>query len=229
MIRRKEADVKRFVVKGKVTDEKGVPLPGVTVLLEGTNIGTATDSEGKFEMSVTREKGSLLLSFVGYKSQKVAYEAGKPVSVKMEEEVTDLDEVVIRAYGTQNKKEMVSSITSIKADEMKELPSHSILSMLQGRLAGVDIVNQSGAPGSGGNRVAVRGYNSLMQEGATDGQPLYVVDGVPMSSFTSPVTGTNTLSDLDPSMIASVEILKDAAAAAIYGSRAGNGVVFDYN
>ncbi len=225
MIRRKEADVKRFVVKGKVTDEKGVPLPGVTVLLEGTNIGTATDSEGKFEMSVTREKGSLLLSFVGYKSQKVAYEADKAVSVKMEEEVTDLDEVVIRAYGTQNKKEMVSSITSIKADEMKELPSHSILSMLQGRLAGVDIVNQSGAPGSGGNRVAVRGYNSLMQEGATDGQPLYVVDGVPMFSFTSPVTGTNTLSDLDPSMIASVEILKDAAAAAIYGSRAGNGVV----
>lgn len=146
---------------------------GVTVLLEGTNIGTATDSEGKFEMSVTREKGSLLLSFVGYKSQKVAYEAGKPVSVKMEEEVTDLDKVVIRAYGTQNKKEMVSSITSIKADEMKELPSHSILSMLQGRLAGVDIVNQSGAPGSGGNRVACSGLQ-LLDAGGGDRRTAFV-------------------------------------------------------
>lgn len=225
MIRYQEADVKRFILKGRVMDSKSQPLPGVTVLQEGTSIGTATDSEGNFELLVTKEKGMLLLSFIGYKSQKVAYEAGKLILVKMEEEVTDLDEVVIRAYGTQNKKEVVSSITSIKADEMKELPSHSILSMLQGRLAGVDIVNQSGAPGAGGNRVAVRGYNSLMHEGATDGQPLYVVDGVPMFSFNSPTTGTNTLSDLDPSMIASVEVLKDAAAAAIYGSRAGNGVI----
>lgn len=225
MIRYQEADVKRFILKGRVMDSKSQPLPGVTVLQEGTSIGTATDSDGNFELLVTKEKGMLLLSFIGYKSQKVAYESGKLILVKMEEEVTDLDEVVIRAYGTQNKKEVVSSITSIKADEMKELPSHSILSMLQGRLAGVDIVNQSGAPGAGGNRVAVRGYNSLMHEGATDGQPLYVVDGVPMFSFNSPTTGTNTLSDLDPSMIASVEVLKDAAAAAIYGSRAGNGVI----
>lgn len=225
MIRYKEAGAKQFAVEGKVIDAKARPLPGVTVLQEGTTIGTATDSEGKFKLLLTKEKGILSLSFIGFKSQKVPYEAGKTIIVKMEEEVTDLDEVVIRAYGTQNKKEVVSSITSIKADEMKELPSHSILSMLQGRLAGVDIVNQSGAPGAGGNRVAVRGYNSLLQEGATDGQPLYVVDGVPMFSFTSPETGTNTLSDLDPSMIASVEVLKDAAAAAIYGSRAGNGVI----
>ena len=225
MIRYKEAGAKQFAVEGKVIDAKARPLPGVTVLQEGTTIGTATDSEGKFKLLLTKEKGILSLSFIGFKSQKVPYEAGKTIIVKMEEEVTDLDEVVIRAYGTQNKKEVVSSITSIKADEMKELPSHSILSMLQGRLAGVDIVNQSGAPGAGGNRVAVRGYNSLLHEGASDGQPLYVVDGVPMFSFNSPTTGTNTLSDLDPSMIASVEVLKDAAAAAIYGSRAGNGVI----
>ena len=225
MIRYKEPDTKRFIVEGKVIDGKSNPLPGVTVLQEGTTIGTATDSDGKFKILLTKEKGILLFSFIGYKSRQVTYEAGKNIIVKMEEEVTDLDEVVIRAYGTQNKKEVVSSITSIKADEMKELPSHSILSMLQGRLAGVDIVNQSGAPGAGGNRVAVRGYNSLLEEGATDGQPLYVVDGVPMFSFNSPATGTNTLSDLDPSMIASVEMLKDAAAAAIYGSRAGNGVI----
>lgn len=225
MIRYKELSTQQFIIKGKIIDSKANPLPGVTVLQEGTSSGTATNSEGMFEIMTNKEKGMLLLSFIGYKSQKVAYESGKQIIVKMEEEATDLDEVVIRAYGTQNKKEMVSSITSIKADEMKELPSHSILSMLQGRLAGVDIVNQSGAPGAGGNRVAVRGYNSLLQDGATDGQPLYVVDGVPMFSFTSPETGVNTLSDLDPSMIASVEVLKDAAAAAIYGSRAGNGVI----
>ena len=225
MIRYKEPEGKRFIVEGRVIDGKAHPLPGVTVLQEGTTVGTATDSDGKFKILLTKEKGALLLSFIGYKTRKVDYEAGKTLIVKMEEEITDLDEVVIRAYGTQNKKEVVSSITSIKAEEMKELPSHSILSMLQGRLAGVDIVNQSGAPGAGGNRVAVRGYNSLLQDGATDGQPLYVVDGVPMFSFNSPTTGTNTLSDLDPSMIASVEVLKDAAAAAIYGSRAGNGVI----
>lgn len=120
--------------------------------------------------------------------------------------------------------EVVSAISKVTADEMKELPTASLVNMLQGRLAGVNVVNQSGAPGSA-QMVAIRGYNSLMTKGASDGQPLYVIDGVPMHSFVSPVSGTNTMADIDPAMIESVEVLKDAAAASIYGSRAGNGVI----
>ena len=118
MIRYKEPETKRFIVEGKVIDGKSNPLPGVTVLQEGTTIGTATGSDGTFKILLTKEKGVLLFSFIGYKSRQVTYETGKTIVVKMEEEVTDLDEVVIRAYGTQNKKEVVSSITSLKADEM---------------------------------------------------------------------------------------------------------------
>ena len=112
---------------------------------------------------------------------------------------------------------------------MQELPTHSLENLLQGHMAGVEVNNISGSPGGGGTVVAIRGYNSLFIKGEGDdrnyGTPLYVVDGVPMQSFTSPITGSNTLSDLDPSMIESVEVLKDAASAAIYGSRAGNGVI----
>lgn len=100
----------------------------------------------------------------------------------MEEDMSDLDEVVVRAYGSQNKREVVSAISKVTADEMKELPTASLVNMLQGRLAGVNVVNQSGAPGSA-QMVAIRGYNSLMTKGASDGQPLYVIDGVPMQLF----------------------------------------------
>lgn len=112
---------------------------------------------------------------------------------------------------------------------MKELPTHSLESLLQGHMAGVEVNNLSGAPGGGGAIVAIRGYNSFFVDGEGSdrnyGTPLYVVDGVPMQAFTSPITGTNTLSDLGPVMIESIEVLKDAASAAIYGSRAGNGVI----
>ena len=142
----------------------------------------------------------------------------------MKEDVSNLDEVVVRAYGSQKKREVISAISRVTAEEMKELPTASLVNMLQGRMAGVMVVNQSGAPGSA-QMVAIRGYNSLMTSGASDGHPLYVIDGVPMHSFVSPVSGTNTMADIDPAMIESVEVLKDAAAASIYGSRAANGVI----
>ncbi|OKZ20607.1 MAG: SusC/RagA family TonB-linked outer membrane protein [Butyricimonas synergistica] len=214
-----------YRVVGFVTDEHDKPMPGVTVILKGTSAGTATNNKGYFGFTLPMKKGRLLFTFVGYKSQEIPFEIPcDTVRIKMKEDMEAIDEVVVRAYGTQNKREVVSSISSVTAEEMKELPSASILSMLQGRLAGVNIVNQSGAPGSA-SVVAVRGFNSLLVDGASDGQPLYVIDGVPMHSFVSPVTGTNTLADIDPSMIESVEVLKDAAAASIYGSRAGNGVI----
>ena len=220
---------KLFIIQGKVLDENNKPMPGVTVLLDSTKVGTSTDIAGHFVLPLPEAKGTLVFSFIGYKTQKVKYTDGKLVMVKMQADVSGLDEVQVVAYGSQKKRTLVSSISTLKADEMKELPTHSLESLLQGHMAGVEVNNLSGAPGGGGAIVAIRGYNSFFVDGEGSdrnyGTPLYVVDGVPMQAFTSPITGTNTLSDLDPSMIESIEVLKDAASAAIYGSRAGNGVI----
>ena len=228
---------KGLVVSGVVLDEKQQPLPGVTVKLVGTTVGTATAQNGKFALHLPITKGTLAFSFVGFKPQQVAFTESTRDSIRviLKEDVAGLQEVQVIAYGQQKKRTVISSISSIKADDIKELPTHSLESLLQGHMAGVEVNNISGAPGGGGSIVAIRGYNSLFadydgdknQEGEDRkyGTPLYVVDGVPIQAFTSPITGTNTLSNLDPSMIESIEVLKDAASAAIYGSRAGNGVI----
>lgn len=222
--------VKEYLIQGKVTDDKGEPLPGVSVQLEGTSIGVATDINGGFLMRLPVNKGNLIFSFVGFRKKKLAFEGEKPLVVKLEEEIAALDEVTVRAYGTQKKRVSTSAISSVKGEEIQELPTYSLESLLQGRMAGVEVNNISGSPGGGGSIVAIRGYNSLFsRDGESSdrqsGTPLYVVDGVPIDAFTSPLTGSNTLSDIDPSTIESVEVLKDAASAAIYGSRAGNGVI----
>ena len=220
---------KTYLIEGKVVDEKNLPMPGVTVMLDSTTVGTATDTAGHFVLPLPMPKGTLVFSFIGFKTQKVKYTEGKQIVVKMQEDISGLQEVQVVAYGSQKKRTLVSSISTLKADEMKELPTHSLESLLQGHMAGVEVNNMSGAPGGGGSIVAIRGYNSFFVDGEGGdrqyGTPLYVIDGVPMQAFTSPITGTNTLSDLDPSMIESIEVLKDAASAAIYGSRAGNGVI----
>ena len=225
----KDDKKKTYIIEGKVIDEKNLPMPGVTVMLDSTTVGTATDTAGHFVLPLPMPKGTLVFSFIGFKTQKVKYTEGKQIVVKMQEDVSGLQEVQVVAYGSQKKRTLVSSISTLKADEMKELPTHSLESLLQGHMAGVEVNNISGAPGGGGSIVAIRGYNSFFVDGEGGdrkyGTPLYVIDGVPMQAFTSPITGTNTLSDLDPSMIESIEVLKDAASSAIYGSRAGNGVI----
>ena len=221
------AQQKEHVVKGKVLDNKKQPLPGVTVRVEGTSsTGTATDRDGSFTLRLPVERGSLIFSFVGFKTQTVAFEAGKELNITMQEDVSNLDEVTVVAYGTTTKREMTGSISVVKADEIKGIPSSSIANLLQGRVAGMDITNITGAPGGGDIAVTVRGYNSLdIEQGRRFSNPLWVVDGVPLNSFTSPITGSNLLSDLNPDMIESVQVLKDASSAAIYGSRAANGVI----
>ena len=220
-----EKEVKKYVIKGKVVDEKNQPLPGVTVRLDSTTVGCATDARGMFTLALPVASGKLIFSFVGFRMETKAFKAGDELIVKMKEETSDLDEVTVIAYGERNKKELISSISSVKSKHLEEVPSASLENLLQGHMAGVEVNNVSGAPGGGGSRIAIRGYNTLMQEGINDGTPLYVVDGVPISSFTSPITGTNTLAEIDPMTIESVEVLKDAASAAIYGSRASNGVI----
>ena len=222
-----QKQVKKMVV-GIVTDQRKIPMPGVTVKIFGTNIGTATNAKGQFSLILPMEKGALEFSFVGYKSQKVNFTGVTKDSLRvvMEEDIQALDEAVVVAYGTTNKREMTGAVSVVKAEELQGIPSSDIASLLQGRVAGLDITNMSGAPGGGGTAITIRGYNSLnVEQGRRFSDPLWVVDGVPLNSFSSPITGTNLLADINPDMIESVQILKDASSASIYGSRAANGVI----
>lgn len=220
--------VKEVVIKGIVKDKNKSPMPGVTVKLGNTGIGTATNVKGFFQLTLPIMKGVLEFSFVGYKTQKLPFSGSSKDSLQviMEENVQALDEAVVVAYGTTNKREMTGAVSVVKAEELKGIPATDIATLLQGRVAGMDVTNMSGAPGGGGTAITIRGYNSLdVEQGRRFSNPLWVVDGVPLNSFASPVTGTNLLADINPDMIESIQILKDASSASIYGSRAANGVI----
>ena len=214
-------------VRGFVYDEKKQPLPGVTVQVVGTSVGTATTANGWFSIDLPMLKGKLKFSFVGYQDQEVEFtEKTDTLRIYMKEEIEELDEAVVVAYGETTRRKATGSISVVKADEIRGIPSGNIANLLQGRVAGLDITNLSGAPGGGDVAITIRGYNSLdVEAGRRFSNPLWVVDGVPLNAFSSPITGTNLLSDLNPDMIESIQILKDASAASIYGSRAANGVI----
>ena len=218
--------IPNYPVKGKVIDEKGIPLPGVTILLDSTSVGTVTRVDGTFSFTLQKAKGTLVFSFIGYESVKKNFASGQTLTVTLKEKVSKLDEVTVIAYGTQNKRDVIGAMSTVKASDIKDIPSPSIANLLQGRVAGMNVTNMTGAPGGGGTSITIRGFNSLSIESTRRGsEPLWVVDGVPLLSFTSPITGSNTLADIDPSTIESVQVLKDAASASIYGSRAANGVI----
>lgn len=213
-------------VTGKVTDqENGQGLPGVTVLVKGSSTGTATGVDGSFSITVPNNDAILVFRYIGYDSKEIAVGGQSAITVKLGQTAKSLSEVVVVGYGTQTREELTGSITSVSAESLKNVPIVSVDQALQGRAAGVQVTQNSGTPGSG-IAVRVRGAASI---GASN-EPLYVVDGVPINtgSYTSVGTGgqqTNALADLNPADIQSMEILKDAASAAIYGSRASNGVV----
>lgn len=232
IVRKRDAQVqqkKSIRVKGFVRDAKKIPLPGVTVKVVGLSIGTATNEKGWFAIELPVTKGALEFSFIGFKKKTIEFSdqtAKDTLQITLEEDIQALDETVVVAYGNTTKRKMIGAVSTVKADEIKGIPAASIETLLQGRVAGMDITQMSGAPGGGGTAVTIRGYNSLdVEQGRRFSNPLWVVDGVPLNSFTSPITGTNLLSDLNPDMIESIQILKDASSAAIYGSRAANGVI----
>lgn len=219
----------RVTIYGVVTDETKEPMPSATVLEQGTQNGVTTDAEGRFILTVG-QKSTVSVTFVGYK--KYSFTPKKGVTeyhIQLKPSTEEKAEVTVIGYGERTAKTLVGAVASVKGDDIKEIPAPSIEALLQGRMAGVEITNSSGAPGGGGTIIAIRGYNSMIDQNQLRmndyGEPLYVIDGVPVQGFTSPVTGTNTMSSIDPSTIESIEVLKDAASAAIYGSRAGRGVI----
>lgn len=210
-------------ITGKVTaSEDGSPLPGVNVLVKGTTTGTVTDANGSYTVSVPSEGATLVFSFIGYVSQEVEVGARKVVDVAMEADVEQLSEVVVTGYGSQLKQDLTGNIARVKGDELKTLPVQSFEQAIQGRAAGVFVETGNGKLGQG-VKVRIRGASSV----TADNQPLYVIDGVVMTSQnqSSSTAATNPLVDLNPNDIESIEVLKDASAGAIYGSRAANGVV----
>lgn len=209
-------------VKGTVvSEEDGLPVVGASVLVKGTTVGTVTDIDGNFTISGVPEDGKVIVvSFIGLQSQELAIEPVMNVVLKADAEV--LEEVVVVAYGTQTARTVTASVSSIRSDALKDVPNTSLDQMMQGRASGLNVTSPSGGVGQA-PVVHIRGVNSI-----TSGtQPLYVVDGMPIQSgdLAGGLGNANALADINPADILSIDVLKDAAAAALYGSRAANGVV----
>ena len=196
-------------VKGTVTDTSGLPLPGVTIAIKGTTQGTITDPEGQYTLSGLPEKATLIFSFVGMKMKEVPV-TQTTINVSLEEEAIGLEEVVAIGYGTVRKKDITGSVASVKGEDLAAIPVASAAEAITGKLAGVQVLSTEGSPDAE-MRIRVRGGGSITQ----DNSPLFIVDGFPV----------NSISDIAPSDIQSIDVLKDASSTAIYGSRGANGVI----
>lgn len=204
-------------VSGIVTDSSGVPLPGVNVVIKGTTTGVSADFDGKYQINVENGK-VLVFSYIGYEQQEITVN-GIMQNVIMNESDSELDEVVVIGYGTVRKKDLTGAVDLVTSKDFAKGSVVSPQQLIQGKVAGVSIVSNSGAPGEGAN-VLIRGIGSLN----LNSNPLYVVDGIPLDS--GGVGGSrNGLNVINPADIEAISILKDASATAIYGSRAANGVV----
>lgn len=199
-------------VNGTVTDDKGQAVPGVSVIEKGTNNGTITNLEGRYNIVLTSEKPTLSFSFIGFKNEDEVVEGRTSIDVILVEDVIGLDEVVAVGYGTMKKSDLTGAIVSLKSEDLQASNPQSLDQALQGRAAGVHVSTTSAAPGGTAN-IRIRGTNSLL----SDGNPLYIIDGFPMEAA--------DINNFNVNDIKSVEVLKDASSTAIYGSRGANGVI----
>ena len=209
-------------VKGTVADESGEGIIGANVVVKGTNVGTITDLTGAFTVDASGD-ATLVISYMGYKTQEIKVANQKTIKIILQEDAEILDEVVVVGYGVMRKSDLTGSVSSVKSDMLKKQAVSSFDQGLQGKVAGVQVIAVSGSPG-GAVDIRIRGGNSL----TSGSQPLYVIDGYPVTAGSSAGgsgAGQNPLATLNPGDIESMEILKDASATAIYGSRGANGVV----
>lgn len=202
------------VVSGKVTDEANSPLPGVNILLKGTTTGTTSDANGQYTINVS-EDGVLIFSFIGYTTQEEAVGGRSVINVSLTPSMETLSEIVVVGYGAQKKSDVTGSIASVDSKTLREIPAAGLSQALQGRAAGVDITQTSSKPGAE-MQIRIRGNRSLGNPQAGNNNPLIVLDGIPYGG---------NINDINQNDIVSVDILKDASATAIYGSRGSNGVI----
>ncbi|MEO5683214.1 MAG: TonB-dependent receptor [Chitinophagaceae bacterium] len=209
------------VIRGNVSTASGDPLSGVSVTAKGTQTGTATDARGNFTLTVSESTNTLVFTYVGYQPVEFALAGREIISVIMQPDAKSLGDIVVVGYGQVKKNDLTGSVSTISLKEMKKVAVTSLDQAMQGRAAGVQITQNSGAPG-GTTTIRIRGGNSIQG----DNEPLYVIDGVPFKNDgVSSGASFNVLSTLNPSDIESISVLKDASSTAIYGSRGANGVV----
>lgn len=211
VITKKKADNTRqkyIMVSGLITDEKNVPIIGATIKIKGGTTGTVTDIDGKFKLNAPRD-GQLLISYIGYKSREIPVAGKTYIRVSLAEDIENLNEIVVVGYGTMNKRDLTGTVQTIKSKNITLAPTSNPAEALQGKVAGLNIVKSSGQAGSDVS-ITLRGDRSLNGNNA----PLFIIDGVP-----------GNYSDLNPNDIESIEVLKDASSAAIYGSAGSNGII----
>ncbi len=201
-----------IIVSGVLTDESDNALPGVNVLVKGSTVGTTSDSQGRYSLSVPDENSILVISFIGYVTQEIPVGNQTTINIKLAPDVTQLGEVVVVGYGTQKKTSVTGAISSVSSDEIAIQPVVNIGQALQGRVPGVTVIN-NGSPGSA-PMVQIRGVGTV-----NNTQPLYVIDGFP----------TGDLNSLNPKDIESLEVLKDASAAAIFTDQELRMVRYSYH
>lgn len=215
-------------IKGRITDGKGAPISGASVTIKGTQRGTTSDEQGRWVLAGVDRDATLVFTIVGYKTQEVSVKGRSEINVQMEISAQSLGDVTVMVgYGTLRKRDVTGSSSGVSAKTISETPASTLENALQGRMAGVNITNTSAEPG-GGINIQVRGATSI----SGSNQPLYVIDGVPQyndnSRSAAEINGfspTNSMATLNPSDVESVEVLKDASSASIYGSRGANGVI----
>src|SRR5688500_11714069 len=217
-------------ITGVIKDDKGDPLPFVSVQIKGANIGTVTNAKGEFSLTAATNS-TLEISLVGYAKQDFKLNGRNSIDITMATTESRMEEVVVIGYQKVTRKKSTAAISSISGKDLANLPSSSFDQLLQGRLSGVNVQNFSGQPGASPT-VSVRGNSNVSSnydEFQVINSPLYVVDGVPQptETYVGPNTGTgnNYLGGINPNDIESIDVLKDASSAAIYGSRAANGVI----
>ncbi len=209
-------------ITGKVTSkDDGTGIPGATVRVKNGTVGSQTDVEGKYKLEVPADAKQLEISFIGMATKVVEIGNQSEINITLSTEDTDLNEVIVVGYSVQEKREVTGSVSSVKGSVIENLPVQSFDRALQGRAAGVLVQSANGVPG-GAVSIRIRGTGSI----TAGNEPLYIVDGVQMNnSNNASFSSNNPLSFLNPNDIESIDIIKDAAAAAIYGAQAGNGVV----